>query len=350
VVAVVNTYQRRYAIQAAQEVLTWRLVASQVVEDDERADVRRKLAEAEGKLKDKVRGAFRHYVYLTRKRDQLEAVFIDDSGLVAEGAEETNNSFVLSLGFRSFAIVLGLKYSDSVGDRFPGFAGDPTWVDSSLQGHHCGSRSRVLWNHFHRRHLTLLVYGALEQLMARDCQPISVTVTVTLISSLLINLVLDELDWELERRSHRFVRYADDCNIYVRNEQAGQRTMESITQFITQKLKLKVNETKSAVARPQQRKFLGFSFTTGPEVKRRIAPKALDRFKQRIREITGRAKGVSMETTMAELAPYMRGWRSYFGFCETPGVLVSLTSWVRRRLRCAMAAMENRSPSPSGIA
>ena len=98
-------------------------------------------------------------------------------------------------------------------------------------------------------------------------------------SPLLSNLVLDELDRELERRGHRFVRYADDCNIYVaRSERAGQRVMESITQFITQKLKLKVNEGKSAVARPQDRKFLGFSFTSGPEVKRVIAPKALDRF------------------------------------------------------------------------
>ena len=112
--------------------------------------------------------------------------------------------------------------------------------------------------------------------------------------------------------------------------------MESITQFITQKLKLKVNESKSAVARPQERKFLGFSFTAGPEVKRVIAPKALDRFKRRIREITRRAKGVSLETTMAELAPYMRGWRSYFGFCETPEVLIGLTRWVRLRLRAAL--------------
>ena len=112
--------------------------------------------------------------------------------------------------------------------------------------------------------------------------------------------------------------------------------MESVTQFITQKLKLKVNETKSAVARPQERKFLGFSFTAGPEVKRVIAPKAVDRFKQRIREVTRRAKGVSMATTMAELAPYMRGWRSYFGFCETPEVLIGLTRWVRLRLRAAM--------------
>src|ERR1017187_4952013 len=156
------------------------------------------------------------------------------------------------------------------------------------------------------------------------------------LSPLLSNLVLDELDRELERRGHRFVRYADDCNIYVRSERAGQRVMESITQFITQELKLKVNEAKSAVARPQERKFLGFSFTAGPEVKRVIAPKALDRFKRRIREITGRAKGVSMKTTMEELATYMRGWRGYFGFCETPEVLIALTRWLRLRFRAAL--------------
>jgi len=156
------------------------------------------------------------------------------------------------------------------------------------------------------------------------------------LSPLLSNLVLDELDRELERRGHRFVRYADDSNIYVRSERAGQRVMESTTRFITQKLKLKVNEAKSAVARPQERMFLGFSFSAGPEVKRVIAPKALDRFKRRIREITRRAKGVSMKTTMEKLAPYMRGWRSYFGFCETPVVLKYLTRWVRLRFRAAL--------------
>src|SRR3979411_178309 len=156
------------------------------------------------------------------------------------------------------------------------------------------------------------------------------------LSPLLSNIVLDELDQELERRGHRFVRYCDDCNIYVRSERAGQRVMKSITKFITQKLKLKVNESKSAVARPQERKFLGFSFTDGPEVKRAIAPKSLVRFKRRVREITRRAKGVSIETTMEELAPYMRGWRSYFGFCETPRVLAYLTSWARPRLRVAL--------------
>jgi RNA-directed DNA polymerase len=156
------------------------------------------------------------------------------------------------------------------------------------------------------------------------------------LSPLLSNIVLDELDQELERRGHRFVRYCDDCNIYVRSERAGQRVMKSITRFITQKLKLKVNEAKSAVARPQERKFLGFSFTAGPDVKRTIAPKPLERFKRRIRDITRRAKGVSITTTMDELASYMRGWRGYFGFCETPEVLIALTRWVRLRLRAAL--------------
>ena len=156
------------------------------------------------------------------------------------------------------------------------------------------------------------------------------------LSPLLSNLVLDELDRELECRGHRFVRYADDCNIYVRSERAGQRVMESISRFITQKLKLKVNEPKSAVARPQERKFLGFSFTAGPDIRRTIAPKSLERFKQRIREITRTAKGVSIKTIMEELALYMRGWRGYFGFCETPEVLVALTRWVRLRLRAAL--------------
>src|SRR6516225_7796688 len=156
------------------------------------------------------------------------------------------------------------------------------------------------------------------------------------LSPLLSNLVLDELDRELERRGHRFVRYADDCNIYVRSERSGQRVMESISRFITQKLKLKVNEAKSAVARPQERKFLGFSFTAGSDIKRTIAPKSMERFKQRIRDITRRAKGNSMKATMEELAQYMLGWRGYFGFCETPEVLIALTRWVRLRLRAAL--------------
>jgi RNA-directed DNA polymerase len=156
------------------------------------------------------------------------------------------------------------------------------------------------------------------------------------LSPLLSNIVLDELDRELEQRGHRFVRYADDANIYVRSERAGLRVMESIKRFITRKLKLTVNKTKSSVARPQERKFLGFSFTAGPEIKRTIAPKSLHRFKRRIREITRRARGVSIKTTMDKLTSYIRGWRSYYGFCETPDVLLALTGWVRRRLRAAL--------------
>jgi RNA-directed DNA polymerase len=156
------------------------------------------------------------------------------------------------------------------------------------------------------------------------------------LSPLLSNLVLDELDRELERRGHRFVRYADDSNIYVRSEQAGQRVMKSIRRFIEGKLKLKVNENKSAVARPKQRKFLGFSFSGGRVIRRIIAPKAVDRFKERIRELTRPARSQSLGQILAKLAPYMRGWRGYFGFCETPEVLIQLTRWVRLRLRDAL--------------
>jgi RNA-directed DNA polymerase len=154
------------------------------------------------------------------------------------------------------------------------------------------------------------------------------------LSPLLSNVVLDDLDRELEKRGHGFVRYADDCNIYVRSERAGQRVMEGIGRFITQKLKLKVNEEKSTVARPEVRKFLGFSFTGGREPKRRIAPQALVRLKKRIRELTRRTRGCSLEQMIKKLSRYLQGWRAYFGFCETPSVLQSLDSWIRRRLRC----------------
>ena len=155
------------------------------------------------------------------------------------------------------------------------------------------------------------------------------------LSPLLSNLVLDELDQELERRGHRFVRYADDCNIYVRSRRAGQRVMESLTAFITARLKLKVNAAKSAVDRPWHRKFLGFSFTHHHQPKRRIAPKALERFKERVRELTSRTRGVSLRQMVAELAVYLRGWRGYFSFCQTPSVLKELDRWIHRRLRSA---------------
>jgi RNA-directed DNA polymerase len=153
------------------------------------------------------------------------------------------------------------------------------------------------------------------------------------LSPLLSNLVLDELDRELERRKHCFVRYADDCNIYVRSRRAAERVKQSITGFIERRLKLRVNEQKSAVARPMERKFLGFSFTGAKEPKRRIAPKALARFKRKVRELTGRTRGISIERMTKELANYLRGWKGYFGFCETPSVLEKLDQWIRHRLR-----------------
>ena len=153
------------------------------------------------------------------------------------------------------------------------------------------------------------------------------------LSPLLSNLVLDELDRELERRGHHFVPYADDCNIYVGSERAGQRVMESVTRFITHRLKLKVNQAKSAVARPRQRKFLGFSFTGEREPRRRIAPKAIARFKERIRERTHRTGGISLRQMVKEITTYLRGWLGYFGDCQTPSGLQRLETWLRRRLR-----------------
>jgi RNA-directed DNA polymerase len=153
------------------------------------------------------------------------------------------------------------------------------------------------------------------------------------LSPLLSNIVLDEFDRELERRKLRFARYADDCNIYVRSRRAGERVMKSITRFIITKLKLRVNNQKSAVARPWERKFLGFSFTWNLAPKRRIAPKAVLRFKERIRGLTRRTRGISTEEMAGDLTRYLRGWIGYFGKCETPSVLQSLEEWTRRRLR-----------------
>jgi len=153
------------------------------------------------------------------------------------------------------------------------------------------------------------------------------------LSPLLSNLVLDELDQELERRGHRFVRYADDGQIFVRSERAGHRVMASMTKFITKKLRLKVNEEKSAVARPWERKYLGFSFTAGSDPKRRLAPETVRRLRQRVRKLTRRTRGVSIEQMVEDLNRYLIGWRGYFGYCETPSVLEDLDSWIRRRLR-----------------
>jgi len=164
------------------------------------------------------------------------------------------------------------------------------------------------------------------------------------LSPLLSNIVLDEFDRELERRGLRFARYADDCNIYVRSRRAGERVMRSITRFLTVMLKLKVNEQKSAVARPWVRKFLGFSFTNAGIPKRRIAPQAVDRFKERIRGLTSRTRGVSIERRAEDLSRYLRGWIGYFGKCDARSLLQELDSWLRRRLRSAIWKQWKRSP------
>jgi len=153
------------------------------------------------------------------------------------------------------------------------------------------------------------------------------------LSPLLSNLMLDVLDKELEKRGHRFVRYADDCNIYVRSQQAGERVMAGIEGFLAKRLKLKVNKAKSAVAKPSVRKFLGFSFTGGRRPRRRIAPQAIARFKAKVRELTRRSRGRSLAQVIKQLSIYLSGWRGYFGFCQTPSVLRALDKWIRRRLR-----------------
>ncbi len=153
------------------------------------------------------------------------------------------------------------------------------------------------------------------------------------LSPLLSNLMLDVLDKELEKRGHAHVRYADDCNIYVRSRRAGERVMVSVERFLKSRLKLRVNGEKSAVAFPAQRKFLGFSYTRGQEPRRRIAPQAIARFKARVRELTRRTKGSNLHQIVEDLSRYLIGWRGYFGICQTPSVLQSLERWIRRRLR-----------------
>jgi RNA-directed DNA polymerase len=151
------------------------------------------------------------------------------------------------------------------------------------------------------------------------------------LSPLLSNLLLDDLDQELTRRGHRFVRYADDCNIYVRSERAGERVMAGTRKFLEGRLRLRVNEQKSAVGKPSERKFLGYSFTEGGKVKRRIAPVSLSRFKERVRELTKR--GRSLRQVVTELSRYLRGWAGYYGRTEWAAQLRELDGWVRRRLR-----------------
>ena len=154
------------------------------------------------------------------------------------------------------------------------------------------------------------------------------------LSPLLSNLLLDDLDRELERRGHRFCRYADDCNVYVRSQRAGERVMESITAFLEKKLKLRVNKEKSAVAPVWERTFLGFRFSEHEKPIRLVAKKAIKRFKTRIRELTRRTRGRSLEQVIKETSQYLKGWRSYYGNSQDKLLFRSLDGWIRRKVRC----------------
>ena len=154
------------------------------------------------------------------------------------------------------------------------------------------------------------------------------------LSPLMANVLLDEVDKELEKRGHAFARYADDCNVYVRSRRAGERVMEALRRLYAE-LRLRINETKSAVARPWDRKFLGYSFwvAKGREVKRKVASKALEVMKERVREVTSRNGGRSIDQVIKELRGYLLGWKEYFRLADTPGVFRGLDEWIRHRLR-----------------
>ena len=152
------------------------------------------------------------------------------------------------------------------------------------------------------------------------------------LSPLLSNIVLDELDKELESRGHKFVRFADDCNIYVRSQMAGERIMESVSNFIEGKLKLIVNREKSQVCEVNQTKFLGYTIQKDGNLS--IAKKSIDRFKEKVRRITKRNRGVKFEQIISELIPLLRGWLNYFQYARCKSLLMNLDSWIRRKLRC----------------
>ncbi|HWN42409.1 MAG TPA: group II intron reverse transcriptase/maturase [Thermoanaerobaculia bacterium] len=153
------------------------------------------------------------------------------------------------------------------------------------------------------------------------------------LSPLLANLLLDDLDRELEKRGHRFVRYADDVNIYVRSQRAGERVLASVTKFLEKRLKLRVNVEKSAVDRPWRRVLLGFTFV-GREYRRRVSDKALKALRGTVKQKTRRTLGVSFRSLMSGLGKTLRGWWSYYGFNEVPSPLQEVEKWIRRRLRC----------------
>ena len=153
------------------------------------------------------------------------------------------------------------------------------------------------------------------------------------LSPLLANLLLDELDKELEKRGHRFARDADDANIDVRSQQAGERVMASVRRFLERKRRLTVNEAKSAVDRPWNRTFLGFTFTRRQSNRRKVREKALKAFKATVRELTGRTRGRTMRQIVQELRQLILGWRAFFGFAEVRSPLRDLDTWIRRRRR-----------------
>ena len=156
------------------------------------------------------------------------------------------------------------------------------------------------------------------------------------LSPLLSNIYLDELDKELEERGHKFCRYADDCNIYVRSRRAGERVMGSVRRFLTDRMKLKVNEAKSALDRPWKRKFLGFSFLAGKETRIRLAPQSVARFKEKLRELTRRNRSQELGERIRRINSYVGGWMGYYALAETPSVLEGLGQWLRRRLRACV--------------
>jgi RNA-directed DNA polymerase len=156
------------------------------------------------------------------------------------------------------------------------------------------------------------------------------------LSPLLSNILLDDLDRELERRGHRFVRYADDCNVYVRSEAAGERVMASLERFLGKRLRLKVNRDKSAVARPWKRSFLGYGVTVDREPKLKVAPASIARLKQKLRAKLRSGRGKNLARTIADITPLLRGWMAYFRLAETKGSLELLDQWVRRKLRAIL--------------
>ncbi len=153
------------------------------------------------------------------------------------------------------------------------------------------------------------------------------------LSPVLVNVVLDELDWELDRRGHRFARYPDDCNILVKSKRAGERVMASVTRYVSDSLRLTVNPLKSAVDRPMNRKFLGFTVSRNG-AKLKVADKTIDKLKDRVRELTRRTRGIRFGVIVAELRTILLGWKAYFGITEVLSPLRDLDKWVRRKVRC----------------